>query len=170
MGSTPESVLDEKTIKKMKVADLRIALEARGLLKNGLKTALIDQLKAEVGEGVPFIEDRTAVKVQNSDVNDFHTTTYWKEIDPSADDIDESIMNVDGMRFRAPTTTSEEHEADCANRPKKKNYAETFNRSPFIAPYRLLPENNSRGNFKRDISGNYVYRKQVTDETVPNLE
>ena len=41
VGSTLESVLDEETIKKMKVADLHIALEARGLLMNGLKTVLI---------------------------------------------------------------------------------------------------------------------------------
>ena len=78
-------------------------------------------------------------------------------------------MNVDEMWFRALTTTTEEHEADFANRPKKRNYAETFDRSPFTAPCRLIPENNSRGNFKRDISGNYVYKKKVTDETVPNL-
>ena len=59
--------------------------------------------------------------MQNSAGNDFHPTDYWKEIHPSGDDIDESIMNVDGMRFRAPNTTTEEHEADCANRPKKRN-------------------------------------------------
>ena len=79
-------------------------------------------------------------------------------------------MNVDGMRFRALTTTAEEHEADCANRPKKRKYSETFNQSPFTAPCQLLPEKNSRGNFKHDSSGKYVYKKQVTDETVPNLE
>ena len=123
-----------------------------------------------MGEGVPLIEYRPAVEVQNIAGNEFHPTAYWKDIDPSGDDIDESIMNVDGMRFRAPTTTAEEHEADCANQPKKRNYAETSDRSPFTAPCRLLPEKNSRGGFKHDISGNYVYKKQVTDETVPNLE
>ena len=79
-------------------------------------------------------------------------------------------MNVGGVRFRAPTKTAEEHEADFANCPKKKNYAETFNQSPFTTPCRLLTENNSRGNFKCDSSGSYVYKKQVTDETVPNFE
>ena len=51
VGSTPKSVLNEETIKKMMVSDLRIALEARGLSKNGLKTVLIDQLKAAVEGG-----------------------------------------------------------------------------------------------------------------------
>ena len=170
VGSTPESFLDKETINKMKVADLRIALEAHGLLKNGLKTVLMYQLKAAVGRGVPLIEDRPAVEVQNSAGNDLHPTDYWKEIHPSGDDIDESIMHVDEMRFRAPTTTTEEHEADCANRPKKRNYSETFDRSPFTAPCRLIPEKNSGDNFKRDSSGHYVYKKQVTDETVTNLE
>ena len=108
--------------------------------------------------------------MQNSSGNYFHPNAYWKDIDPSGDDIDELIMNYDGMRFRAPTTTAEEHEADCANWPKKRNYAETFYRIPFTTTCRLLPDKNSRGNFKRDNSGNYVYKKQVTYETVPNLE
>ena len=94
-----------------------------------------------------MIEYRPAIEVKNSAGNDFHPTAYWKEIDPSGDDIDESIMNVDWMRFRALTTTLEEHEADCVNRPKKRDYAETFDRSPFTAPFRLLPEKGSRGNF-----------------------
>ena len=51
VGSTPESVLDEETINKMKVADLRIALEAHGLLKNGLKTVLIYRIEGSGGEG-----------------------------------------------------------------------------------------------------------------------
>ena len=106
VGSTPESVLDKENIKKMKVADLRIALEVCGLSNNGIKTVLIDQLKAAVGGAVPLIEDLPAVEVQNSAGNDFHPTAYWKEIDPSGDDIDELIMNVDGMRFRAPKTTT----------------------------------------------------------------
>ena len=169
--STPESVLNEETIKKMKASDLRIALEARGLSSNGLKTFLIYQLKAAVRRGFPLIEYRPDLEVQKIAGNYFHPTAYWKEIHPSGDDIDESIMNVDVMRFRAmTTTTTEEHEADCANRPKNRNYAETFDRSPFTASCRLIPDKNSRGNFKRNSSGNYVNKKQVTDEAVPNLE
>ena len=44
VGSTPESVLGEKAIKKMKVSDLHIVLEARGLSRNGLKKFLIYRL------------------------------------------------------------------------------------------------------------------------------
>ena len=55
VGSTPKSVLDKETINNMKVADLRIALEAHGLLKNVLKTVFIYRLKAAVGSRVPLI-------------------------------------------------------------------------------------------------------------------
>ena len=41
VGSPPESVLGEETITNMKVAKLHIALETRGLLRNGLKIVLI---------------------------------------------------------------------------------------------------------------------------------
>ena len=57
--------------------------------------------------GIPLIEYRPDLEVQNSAGNDFHPTDYWKETHPSGDEIDESIMNVYGMRFRAPTTTTE---------------------------------------------------------------
>ena len=154
----------------MKFVDLRIALKARGISRNGLKTVLIYLLKAAVGRGFPLIEYRPAVEVQNIAGNYFHPTAYLKELHPSGDDIDESIMNVDGMRFRALTTTTEEHEADFANRLKKRNYADTFDRSLFAAPSRLITEKNTRGKLKLDSSGNYVYKKQVTDETVPNFE
>ena len=112
--------LDEETMNKMKVSELRNALHARGLSKNGLKAVLLDRLKAAVAEGVPLVADRPAVEVENTAGTDFHPSAYWKEIDPDGEDIDESIMNVDGIQFRAPTTSAEEHDAQYANRPKKK--------------------------------------------------
>ena len=71
--------------------------------------------------------------MNNSAGTDFHSLAYWKEIDPNGEEIDELIMNVDGQSFRAPTTSTEEHDA-CANAPKKRNYAEMFDWSPFTAP------------------------------------
>ena len=58
--------------------------------------------------------------VENTAGTDFHPSSYWKEIDTDGEDIDESIMNVDGIQFRAPTTSAEEHDAQYANRPKKE--------------------------------------------------
>ena len=53
--SAAEPCLDEETMKKMKVAELCAALQARGLLKNGLKSILFDRLKAAIAEGVPLV-------------------------------------------------------------------------------------------------------------------
>ena len=112
--------LDKEIMNKMKVSELRNALHARGLSKNGLKAVLLDRLKAAVAEGVPLVVDQPAVDVENTAGTDFHPSAYWKEIDPDGEDIDESIMNVDGIQFRAPTTSAEEHDAQYTNRPKKK--------------------------------------------------
>lgn len=163
-------LLDDETIAKMKVSELRTALEVRGLPKNGLKTVLVDRLKGAVAEGVPLVADRPAVEVENTAGPDFHPSAYWKEMSPDGDDIDESIMNVDGIQFRAPTTSAEEHNAQNPNRPKKRNYAEIFDRSPFTSPTRLLPEKNDKGNYKRDCNNNYKYKHQATSDTVPNFE
>ena len=78
-------------------------------------------------------------------------------------------MEVEGITFRAPTTSEAKHNSDFQDRPKKRNYAETFDRAPFVAE-RLLPEKNLRGRFRKDRNGNFIYKKQPTTETVPNLE
>ena len=41
--------------------------------------------------------DRSAVEVENSAGTEFHASFYWKEINPAGEDLDESIMNVDGI-------------------------------------------------------------------------
>ena len=167
--SAPEPALDEETMEKMKVAELRVALQARGLSKNGRKIELFNRLKAAVADGVPLVADRPAEEVANSAGADFHPRAYWKEINPTGEEIDESIMNVEGHEFRAPTTSEAEHEARNGNAPRKRSYAEEFDRSPFTAPSRLLPEKNKKGNYKRDKNGGYCYTKQGTEETVPNF-
>ena len=53
--------------------------------------------------------------------------------------------------------------------PRKEIFG-IFNRGPFTSPPRLLPEKNSTGNYRRTTDGNYVYSKQLTHLTVPNLE
>ena len=50
---------------------------------------------------------------------------------PGEEDIDESIMEVEGTRFREPTRTEAEHNAQHHDRPKKRNYDEQFDRAPF---------------------------------------
>jgi hypothetical protein len=171
-GSTRRRLLKVKTIKKMGVLELRDALKKRGISIHGLKEDLVERLVKAVGEGVPLIADRASVVVENYAGVCFQPGSYWKEMIPRGSIIDdEAIMYVDGVQFRAPTTTAEEMEAPgYCRRPKKRNFSEIFNRGTFTSPPRLLPEKNSTGNYRRTKDGSYVYSKQLTHLTVPNLE
>ena len=45
-------------IKKMKVMELRSALQARGMTKNGLKAVLVSRLEEAVKKNLPLIQNR----------------------------------------------------------------------------------------------------------------
>ena len=115
-----DPVLTSETIDKMKVAELRVALDARGMSKTGLKTVLIERLKAAVINAVPIVQDRPAEVADNSAGKDFDPGAYWKLLEPDGEEVDESIMNVDGVNFRAPTVPEAEHNIEFDRRPKKK--------------------------------------------------
>ena len=88
--------------------------------------------------------------------------------------LDDSIMEVDGVLFRAPTTTEEEHKnADFDGRPKKQNFGELFDHKAFIGN-QLLSERKVKGKYKVQMKknkvGNYVYEQQQSEESNPNLE
>jgi len=77
-------------------------------------------------------------------------------------------MDIDGVVFRAPTTTEEEYLSDFSDKAKKKNCLQTFDRMLFVAN-RLLPVKNKSRRFRRKQNGEYIYNKAQTVETVPNL-
>ena len=167
---SPDPVLDDDTIKKMKVAELQVALQACWMPKNGLKAVLIDKLKTSVAEGVAILQYFSVAEIENSTGDVFHFGAYWKELEQAGPDMDDSIMNVEGVSFRAPTTTAKDYAALFMNLPNKHNYEETFYQAAFTAPTRLLPERNTNGKIKRDKNGNYAYKYQVMNETVINIE
>ena len=65
---------------------------------------------------------------RNSVGDVFHPGAYWKELDQDGPDKVDSIMNVEGVSFKAPTTTADDHASVFMDRPKKRNYKETFDR------------------------------------------
>ena len=85
------------------------------------------------------------------------------------DAIDESIMNVEGGNFRAPTVPAHEHNPRFEGRPPKKNYDVKFDRPPFIKSV-LLPELNSSGNLKKKSNGENFYKEAPVTTTVQNLQ
>ena len=162
--------ITDENIDKMKVSELRVELERRGMSKNGLKAVLIQRLKEAVSQKVPLLTDRPDDEVANNAGDGFDGGAFWQLLEPEGPELDESCMEVDGVRFRAPTTTELEHNSNHPDRPKKRNYSATFDRSPFVSHQQLLPEKNLRGRFRKDNKGNFKYSKQTTTETIPNIE
>ena len=121
-----------------------------------------------MAQKVPLLVDRPAHESANNAGNDFEGGAYWQLIDPEGSELDEYFMEVEGIRFRAPTTTEEEHNANHPDRPKKRNYSQMFDLMPFVSE-RLLPENNQRGRFKKNNKGEFQYKKQLTTSTVTNI-
>ena len=99
----------------------------------------------------------------------FDPGAYWEEIHTFVDSIDESIMNVEGGNFRAPTVPAHEHNAWFEGRPHKKNYDLKFDRPPFIKSV-LLPELNASGNLKKKSNKEHCYKEALVITTVPNLQ
>ena len=168
-NSTTTNMLTDEQIGAMKVVELRTELEKRGMSKNGLKNVLIQRLKEAVKNNVQLLEARPDDEVQNLAGDGFDGNSYWKLLEQAGPEIDESGMEIEGITFRAPTTSEAEQHAECQDRAKKRNYDETFDRMPFSAE-RLLPEKNLRGCFKKDRNGSFIYKKQPTTETIPNIE
>lgn len=107
--------------------------------KNGLKNVLIQRLKEAVKNNVQLLEARPDDEVQNLAGDGFDGNSYWKLLEQAGPEIDESGMEIEGITFRAPTTSEAEQHAECQDRAKKRNYDETFDRMPFSAE-RLLPK------------------------------
>ena len=148
MAQNSAADLDNDTIDKMKVLELGIALQDRGISKHGLKTVLVDRLKDAVAKGVKFLDAIPADEVANRAGDSFTPGAYWKLLNQSEEEVDEGEMMVDGLYVRAPTA-SEKDDPNNPRRLKKRNYPDTFDCSPFIAPTRLLPKKNVNGDLKK---------------------
>ena len=68
-----------------------------------------------------MMENRPAEVINNNSGDTFDPGAYWEELHTVGDEIDESIMNVEGGNFRAPTVPANEHNARFEGKPPKKN-------------------------------------------------
>ena len=76
-----DPVLDDNTIKKMKVAEIRVALQARRISNNGLKEVLIDRLKTAVAEDVAILQDHPVEEIENSASDVLNPVNYRKKLE-----------------------------------------------------------------------------------------
>ena len=112
--------IDVSDIKKMKVADLKLQLEIRGIIPHKLKKDLVDQL-------VKAIEDRVTVKVDSGireTIVGFPHTARWKMLEHEETQVVEPDVP---SWFRAPTIPEEEGHII----PVKYNFPHKFERPPF---------------------------------------
>ena len=111
----------EAVIDVMKIVELRSKLGKRGMSKNGLKAVLVERLKEAVAQNVPLLKNQPDHEVANNAGDGFDGGAYWELLEADGGEVDESVMEVDGIRFRAPT--EEEHISNHPDQPKKRNYS-----------------------------------------------
>ena len=113
-------IINDK-INKMKVDILRKELRIRGLGRGGLEKYLIQRLEQAMFDKVSIETEKTS-EVANATI--FSLGTYWKVLKPEDKVIE---YPTDGANLRAPTVDNNE-----VQMVKKRNYAEVFDREPFV--------------------------------------
>ena len=91
-------VLTSDDTKKMKVMELRSALQGIGMKTNGLKAVLVSRLEEVFEKNVPLMQNRAPEVIEHCACGEFTDGVYWKKLDPEAEVIDDEV-NVDGIRF-----------------------------------------------------------------------
>ena len=147
-------------IAQFRVAQLKAALSARNLSVRGRKQELHDRLREAIVSGAPLATNMTTDQMENMAGEGFRLTAHWEYVEANDDD----VVNEEGLA-RGPTTPEGE---DSTLGPVKKNYAEHFDRPPFVQQV-TLPRKNVRGNLIYDLKGKVKYEIRDSSETVPNI-
>ena len=142
-NNQPEFVLiPNNVITKMKVADLKAELSKRGLDMKGLKNVLLDRLKQAMVDKVPVLSN-SELRSDNERICGFAATAKWKLLKPIEEPVAEP-GNIVGT-LHAPTIPEE----DALFVPQKHNFAETFDRSPFVGCQKI-PRRHRNGHQMHD--------------------
>ena len=91
-------MLTRDDIKKMKVTELRSALQARGMKKNVLKVLFVSRLEEAIKKNVPLIKNCAPEVIEHHTGGEFAAGVYYKKLDPESEVIDEEV-NMDRIRF-----------------------------------------------------------------------
>ena len=110
---------------KLKVTELKQELAKRGQPVNGLKVVLLERLKAALQQRLPLLSQPDQAACATDDLKGFSPTAQWRLLQPIAHMVKEP-QNV--VPLHAPTVPEE----DAAFVPPKHDFAETFDRTPFI--------------------------------------
>ena len=118
--------IEEATLKKLKVAELKEELSKHGQSTQGLKAVLLEQLREALGKRLPVLAAADRSARTTDDLKGFAPTACWKPLVPQAVPVSEP-QNIVGT-MHAPTVPS----GDAAFLLQKHDFAEVFDCQPFI--------------------------------------
>ena len=156
-------LIPNNEIAKMKVADLKAKLSKRGLDTKGLKNVLLDQLKQAMVDKVPVLlkSDHQGDGEKNSG---FSETAKWKPLKPIEEPVTEP-RNVT-VTLHAPTIPEE----DAAFVPQKHNFAEMFERSPFLGCQKILCRHHNGHQMHNPHTNQLMWNDKVNIKGGPRAE
>lgn len=144
--------IPKEVLKKMKVADLRKELKARGYPVDGKKNDLLDRLTTAIEEGAPVLSEECLAQRKEDELTGFPPTAHWVPLDPLTEVVQEPINVSDEMH--PPTVPADEVEF----LKPKHNFGEKFQREEFAGTEKR-PAKYRNGHTKRDNNGNVIYEE-----------
>ena len=149
-------LITDADISKMKVDELRTALDMRGISKKGLKNELVEKLKRAMVDKVGIIDKETTC----APCNGFPSTAQWELIDSrSLDTLQDPRNEVEDSY--AP---SDRHGLA---QGRKYNYKESWHRDDFDGECKQ-PSIDDEGVVRKDDEGNVIMTMSPITELTPN--
>ena len=111
----------------MKVSELKEELVKHGQSTQGLKAVLLEHLEEALGKHLPVLTEADQSAHTNDDLKGFAATAQWKPFVPQEVAVPEPENIV--RTLHAPTDSRQ----DASFLPQKHNFAEVFDREPFVA-------------------------------------
>ena len=166
--------MSDAEIMSLRKPELMEQCKLLGLDKRGNKEPLQERLKKARTDGICYLtnEQLDNPEIQQLANDGFSPHTIWEyleAVDELVDLTDE--LELDGVKYRAPTTPREEFERTGVGSggQKKFNFSRKIHREKFVKKA-LVPKTDSRGRVLKDrLSGQYIYEEKEIQKSVPNI-
>ena len=162
--------LTNDIIDKMKVSELKDALGARNLAKNGVKAVLISRLKQAVANGMANVDNIDPNVISNMAGENFEPMAHWELLIPdSSSVVSDNLRDSDGHQFYAPIASGAAREEPSSGHALKMNCWKNFGGPKFLQPV-YLPKFTRGGRPAKDTNGDTIYESKLSEDTHPNVE
>ena len=154
----PRALLTAEEVERMTVAQLKGALEGRGLAKKGNKPVLKARLLKALEDGVT-LRPLGSDKLYPNPEDGFDNTAHWVPLEPSKI----PVRNPVPEGFHTPTNRNALQENDLYE------FEETFDRAPFTETSEEYELARGGRSYKKDGSGKEILNKKVREKGRPRL-